>query len=79
EQLYRQAIEIDEAIIGTSHPDYAIDLNNLAYLLKTTGRYDEAEQLYRQAIEVFEDTLGAEHPNTQTGKANLQRMLDEKS
>ena len=51
EPLFRQAIEIDEATIGTAHPDYAIRLNNLASLLQAMGRLEEAEPLYRQAIE----------------------------
>ena len=35
EPLYREALAIDEKTLGKAHPGYAIDLNNLAGLLKT--------------------------------------------
>jgi hypothetical protein len=33
----------------------------------------------RRAVSILEASLGAEHPNTQTGKGNLQRLLEAKS
>ncbi|MGB0660777.1 MAG: tetratricopeptide repeat protein, partial [Mangrovicoccus sp.] len=76
EQLYRQAIEIHKATIGTAHPDYAKGLNNLAGLLRTTGRYDEAEPLYRQAIEIDKATIGTSHPDYAIHLNNLALLLE---
>ena len=36
--------------LGVSHPDTATAINNLAYLYRDRGRYDEAEPLYLQAL-----------------------------
>lgn len=41
EPLYRRAMTITERTLGTNHPSYAIDLNNLAGLLKGQVRYEE--------------------------------------
>ena len=48
----RRALEIDEASFGEHHPTVAIDLNNLAQLLKATNRMGEAEPLMRRALEM---------------------------
>ena len=41
----RRALAIDEKSFGADHPNVAIDLNNLAKLLKDTNRLAEAEPL----------------------------------
>jgi tetratricopeptide (TPR) repeat protein len=56
-------------------PSVATSLNNLAELLKTQGKYDEAEPLYRQAIGVWRTALGEEHPLVATGLNNLAVLL----
>ena len=40
----------------------ALSLNNLAALLRKTGRQEEAEQLYRRALSIYEDDYGMDHP-----------------
>ena len=62
EPLFREAIEIGEKTLGRQHPDVATRLNNLASLLRATGRHAEAEPLYREAIEISENALGRQHP-----------------
>ena len=47
----RRALEIS---FGEHHPTVAIDLNNLAQLLKDTNRMGEAEPLMRRALEIDE-------------------------
>lgn len=42
----------------------AASLNNLAELLHTLARYEEAEPLYRRALQVLEQVLGSEYPTT---------------
>jgi len=55
----------------------AIDLNNLAQLLKATGRLGEAEPLMRRAFVIFWKSLGLDHPNTQTVRGNYTALLQE--
>src|SRR5947199_589516 len=49
EPLMRRALAIDEKSFGTEHPNVAIDLNDLAQLLRHSNRLAEAEPLMRRA------------------------------
>ena len=66
---------MDQASFGKDHPDVAIDLNNLAQLLKATNRLAEAEPLMRRALGIFTASYGPEHPSTQTVQRNLDALL----
>ncbi len=46
ERCWKRALEISKAELGDSHPDTALNLNNLALLYKSQGRYGEAEPLF---------------------------------
>ncbi|MHC4620694.1 MAG: tetratricopeptide repeat protein [Planctomycetota bacterium] len=70
----RRALEIDEAPFGKDHHKVAICLNNLAQLLKETGRLKEAEPLMHRALEIFTRSLGPDHPNTLRVKRNLEKL-----
>jgi CHAT domain-containing protein/tetratricopeptide (TPR) repeat protein len=61
--------------LGEGHPDFTQSLNNLAALLDSTGRYDEAEPLFRQALEVRRAALGEGHPDFATSLNNLAFLL----
>lgn len=47
EELYRRALQIREASLGTNHPDAAQTRASLAYLFTTLGQFKEAEEYYR--------------------------------
>ena len=51
----RRALDIDEKSYGPEHPNVAIDLNNLAGLLKGTNRLEAAEPLSRRMVGIFLD------------------------
>jgi hypothetical protein len=53
-----------------------MSLNNLAGLLYTLSRYEEAEPLYHRALQVLEKILGSEHPSSVTVSGNLQTCID---
>ncbi|TLY36413.1 MAG: tetratricopeptide repeat protein [Nitrospirae bacterium] len=53
----------------------ATDLNNLASLYDTMGRYAEAEPLYRRALAIDEKVLGVEHHNVLTDLQNYAALL----
>ena len=75
EKLYRRALAIDEGSFGAGHPKVAVDLNNLAILLKDTNRLDEAEPLMRRALAIDEGSFGPGHPNVATDLNNLAGLL----
>jgi tetratricopeptide (TPR) repeat protein len=51
-------------------------MNNLASLLQSQGKSDEAEPMYRQALALREKVLGKEHPDTLTSMNNLAGLLE---
>ncbi|KAI0172216.1 hypothetical protein GGR52DRAFT_549465 [Hypoxylon sp. FL1284] len=50
-------------------------MNNIALVLDSQGKYEEAEQMHRQTLELKERVLGGEHPSTIRSKANLNVCL----
>ncbi|MCP5142293.1 MAG: tetratricopeptide repeat protein [Chromatiales bacterium] len=75
EAVMRRALEINGAHFGKEHPELAIDLNNLAQLLKTTNQLAEAEPLMRRALEINEASYGESHPKVATHLNNLAALL----
>ncbi|MDB9372601.1 tetratricopeptide repeat protein [Nodularia sphaerocarpa] len=68
-KYYLQAINL-QTELGLE-TDLATSLNNLAYLYKSQGRYDEAEPLLIQALELRQRLLRDNHPDVATGLNNL--------
>jgi CHAT domain-containing protein/tetratricopeptide (TPR) repeat protein len=60
---------------GPDHPDFATDLNNLATLFYSQGRYAEAEPLYTRALAIREKALGPEHPDVSASLNNLAALF----
>ena len=51
-----------ERTLGQEHAEVAGALNNLAVLLKSMGRFEEAQALYEKSIRIKEKALGPAHP-----------------
>jgi tetratricopeptide (TPR) repeat protein len=75
EQMYRQAQQLMEKVLGQEHPDTLGSMNNLASVLGSQGKYAEAEGMHRQALQLREKVLGQEHPDTLTSMNNLAEAL----
>jgi tetratricopeptide (TPR) repeat protein len=74
QQCYDRALQIKRRVLGSTHPEIATLLNNLAVLHKQQGRLPAARECYEQALTVLESTLGPEHPSTRTCRDNLERL-----
>ena len=87
-RLARQAKKFDEAkpLLVGAHAAWAVELgeehektlaaaNDLALLLKDTGRVAEAEQLYRATYDARKKKLGEDHPDTLNSAGNLAFLL----
>ncbi|MCI5597210.1 MAG: DUF4037 domain-containing protein [Lachnospiraceae bacterium] len=61
EQVLRKAIDCAKTVRGTTHPDYATSLVNLANLLRMMKCYEESEELFLQALGIYEKTIGNRH------------------
>jgi len=75
EPLYVRSVAIFEKAYGEDHPNVAAAVNNLAGLLRATGRLDEAEPLMRRALEIDEAAFGPDHPNVAIRLNNLAQLL----
>ena len=51
-------------------------MNNLAALLDSQGKYEEAEKIYRQTLALSEKVLPKDHPDTLMSMNNLAFVLD---
>src|SRR5512147_2868869 len=71
ERLLREAAAIQEATLGSEHPDLATTLNNLAFVCERTNKIDEAERGYRRAHAIAVASLGPRHPFVATSIKNL--------
>ncbi|CAM9963441.1 unnamed protein product, partial [Ascophyllum nodosum] len=64
-----------EETLGPRHPDVALSLNNLAGLLLSQGKYDDAESLYKRALAILEEALGPRHPDVAENLNSLALLL----
>jgi hypothetical protein len=78
EPLFRRALAITEKSYGPDHPDVAIDLNNLAELLRDTNRLSEAGPLYGRALAIYVKNFGPDYPGTKKILENLLLLQDGK-
>jgi len=74
EFLANQKKYCPEIFEGDNYPNITENLNNLAKLYQSQGKYEEAEPLYLQALAIAEQALGENHPNTVKIRENLQMM-----
>jgi CHAT domain-containing protein/Tfp pilus assembly protein PilF len=74
EQLYKQALVIQEVSLGENHPNVALLLNNLAILYDDQGLYARAEPLHKHALAIWEAALGKNHPNVAGSLTNLANL-----
>jgi tetratricopeptide (TPR) repeat protein len=77
EPLMRRALSIDEKNFGPEHPRVAIELSNLAELLRATNRHVEAEPLLRRALAIGEESRGPDHPDFAIRLNNLAQLLQD--
>ncbi len=61
-ELYRQAVEVQEAKLGPTHPRTLITLRNLAALEIGLNNLPEAERLFHQVLERERSIYQGDHP-----------------
>ncbi len=76
ESLAKTALKAADQEFGKTAPEYGTALNNLASLLRATGRFEEAEPLFQRALETTRVALGEDHPEFGTRLNNLAGLLE---
>ena len=74
EQLLRQAVVLQEATLGPSHPELASTLNNLGIVCERLEKTAEAEACYRRAYAIARSALAADDPLLATSEQNLREF-----
>jgi nephrocystin-3 len=75
ESFYRQALERNERLYGSDHPEVAASAAGLASVLTTIERNEEAEVLARRVLEISEQAYGPDHPEVAASLSNLASIL----
>jgi tetratricopeptide (TPR) repeat protein len=75
EPYFHRAIKKFESHLGTSHPDVAAVVNNLATLYRDQNRYSDAEPLLRRTLALTEKQLISDHPDVAASLNNLAVLL----
>ena len=78
--LYERALELMRVSKGESSVGYAVILSNMACLLRTQKRYDEALELFTEALDMVEnyqywDSFGGEDSKKEMVDQILQNKL----
>jgi hypothetical protein len=66
-------------VLSEDHPSTLTSMNNLAGVLRSQDKYEEAEEVLRQARGLNGTALDKEHPNTLTSTNNLVLVLSDRS
>jgi hypothetical protein len=72
ETMLRDAAAIQEASLGSEHPDLANTLNNLGIVSEIVGKPEDAEQFFRRACAIAATSLETSHPFVATSRKNLE-------
>ncbi len=74
ESRYRRALAMLRAMPDTDR-EIAENLNDLAVVMQSAGRLDEAASLYREALEIIRRLRGSESPESAAISSNLAGVL----
>jgi tetratricopeptide (TPR) repeat protein len=61
---------------GIEHPETLASMSNLALVLGSQGKYEEAEEMHRRELTLSEKVQGTENSDTLTSMNNLGLVLD---
>ncbi|GAA5484175.1 tetratricopeptide repeat protein [Haloferula sargassicola] len=70
-ELWKKALELFEAAEPPAPLDVILMANNIAYVTKADGNFDDAETYFLKALELSHQTLGSDHEETATVSNNL--------
>ena len=72
DELLKSVARIQEAELGSLHPDLANTLNNLAIVAEKVGRLDDAETFFRRAVRIASASLPSNDPRIDNARKNLE-------
>jgi tetratricopeptide (TPR) repeat protein len=76
-QRFEQVLEIHEQLLGPDHPETAMSLWDLAWVMRDQAQLVAARQLFQRALQIQEQVLGPDHPDTTIGLTGLALVLQD--
>ncbi len=73
---HRRVLALDESVHGLDHPDIALSLQSIGFLLRSLGELDEAQTALEQALAIQQRLLGREHPDVAGSLIGLGKVAD---
>ncbi|KAF4631715.1 hypothetical protein G7Y89_g6416 [Cudoniella acicularis] len=62
--MHQEALQLFIEVLGQKHPSTLTSIGNLARVLDSQGKYDEADAMHREALQLSTKALGQKHPDT---------------
>ena len=72
--LHEQAVELCQEAYGPDHPQVAVELFELTWVLRLLGRSAEGHPLAERALAIYEDRYGPKDPKLITALVNLAQI-----
>ena len=76
EHYQREALQIFQATVSRNHPDNAVALATLGYILTQREKYVEAEQVLNEALQIERNVFGADNQRIAAIEGNLGILYD---
>jgi serine/threonine protein kinase len=76
ERYQREAMNIFQAAVSRNHPDRAVALARLGYILTQGGKYQEAEQVLNEALDIERNVFGANDQRVAEVQSHLGILYD---
>ncbi|CAF4967799.1 unnamed protein product, partial [Rotaria socialis] len=67
----KKALEIDENMLPSNHPDLASSYNNIGFVYDNMGDYSNALSYHQKALNIYEKTLSSNHPDLAASNNNI--------
>jgi eukaryotic-like serine/threonine-protein kinase len=74
----REAVAIFQENTSRNHPEYAIALGNLGYVLTERGQYAEAERMLNEALEIERTVFGPNNQRIAETESHLGTLYDKR-
>jgi serine/threonine protein kinase/tetratricopeptide (TPR) repeat protein len=75
EHYQREAMAIFQATVSRNHPDNAVALATLGYILTQRGKYAEAEQVLNEALQIERNVFGTDNPRIAAIEGDMSRAI----
>jgi serine/threonine-protein kinase len=75
DELLERALQLQRALLGSSHPDVAATLDHLGVVRRRTGRYADSERFHLEALAIRRATFGEEHALVAETLSNIAFLM----